>query len=74
MLIDYNCVVDYNCLFVGLWYSNFIILEGELVIIDGVKRDRMVWLGDMFIVIFFIVVLIFDWVSVKNVFWVIFKN
>ncbi|PPJ53067.1 hypothetical protein CBER1_11478 [Cercospora berteroae] len=48
------------------WYSNFTITNGTSALVDGAKRDRLVWAGDMAIAVPAIIVSYDDLVSVAN--------
>ncbi|KAI0762539.1 bacterial alpha-L-rhamnosidase domain protein [Fomes fomentarius] len=48
------------------WWLNTTISEGTSVLIDGAKRDRLVWSGDMVIAVPGIAVTTSDLVSVRN--------
>ncbi|KAK8168811.1 bacterial alpha-L-rhamnosidase domain-containing protein [Phyllosticta citrichinensis] len=48
------------------WYNNYTITNGTSVLIDGAKRDRLVWAGDYAIAVPALVVSTNDLVSVQN--------
>ncbi|KAF2208087.1 glycoside hydrolase family 78 protein [Cercospora zeae-maydis SCOH1-5] len=48
------------------WYSNYTITNGTSALVDGAKRDRLVWAGDMAIAVPAIIVSYDDLVSVAN--------
>ncbi|SMR49452.1 unnamed protein product [Zymoseptoria tritici ST99CH_3D1] len=48
------------------WYNNFTITNGTSALVDGAKRDRLVWAGDMAIAVPAIVVSTDDMISVAN--------
>lgn len=48
------------------WYLNYTISAGESVLVDGAKRDRLVWPGDMSIAVPSIFVSTNDLTTVKN--------
>lgn len=48
------------------WYSNYTIANGTSVLVDGAKRDKLVWAGDMAIAVPGIVVSTNDVVSIEN--------
>lgn len=63
-LINYNRLVDGNTSPDGSWYNNFTISNGTSVTVDGAKRDRMVYAGDMSIAVPGIAVSTYDMASV----------
>ncbi|KAF2133077.1 glycoside hydrolase family 78 protein [Dothidotthia symphoricarpi CBS 119687] len=48
------------------WYYNYTISNGTSVLVDGAKRDRLVWAGDMAIAVPGVVVSTNDVVSIEN--------
>ncbi|KAK4956393.1 hypothetical protein LTR10_005917 [Elasticomyces elasticus] len=48
------------------WYSNYTITNGTSALVDGAKRDRLVWAGDMAIAVPAIVVSTNDLISIAN--------
>jgi len=48
------------------WYNNYTITNGTSTLVDGAKRDRLVWAGDMAIAVPGIVVSYNDLISVQN--------
>ncbi|KAI0470049.1 Six-hairpin glycosidase [Xylariaceae sp. FL0804] len=48
------------------WWSNTTITNGTSTLVDGAKRDRLVWAGDMAIAMPVIAVTTYDLVSVEN--------
>ncbi|CAA9959467.1 Bacterial alpha-L-rhamnosidase domain containing protein [Pyrenophora teres f. maculata] len=48
------------------WYNNYTITRGTSALVDGAKRDRLVWAGDMAIAVPAVVVSTDDVVSVEN--------
>lgn len=48
------------------WYNNFTITNGTSALVDGAKRDRLVWAGDMAIAVPGIAVSYNDMISVEN--------
>ncbi|KAK7536226.1 bacterial alpha-L-rhamnosidase domain-containing protein [Phyllosticta citribraziliensis] len=48
------------------WYNNYTITNGTSALIDGAKRDRLVWAGDYAIAVPGLVVSTNDLVSVQN--------
>jgi hypothetical protein len=48
------------------WWLNYTITEGNSALVDGAKRDRLVWSGDMSISIPGIAVSTYDLISVRN--------
>ncbi|KAH7370992.1 Six-hairpin glycosidase-like protein [Pyrenochaeta sp. MPI-SDFR-AT-0127] len=48
------------------WYSNYTITNGSSALVDGAKRDRLVWAGDMAIAVPGVVVSTNDVVSIEN--------
>lgn len=48
------------------WYNNFTITNGSSALVDGAKRDRLVWAGDMAIAVPGIAVSYNDMISVGN--------
>ncbi|KAF1847103.1 glycoside hydrolase family 78 protein [Cucurbitaria berberidis CBS 394.84] len=48
------------------WYNNYTITNGSSAIVDGAKRDRIVWAGDMAIAVPGVVVSTNDVVSIEN--------
>ncbi|KAJ9644682.1 hypothetical protein H2199_003645 [Coniosporium tulheliwenetii] len=48
------------------WYNNYTITNGTSALVDGAKRDRLVWAGDMAIAVPAIVVSYNDLISVQN--------
>jgi hypothetical protein len=48
------------------WYNNYTISNGSSVLVDGAKRDRLVWPGDMSIAVPSIFVSSNGLVSVRN--------
>lgn len=48
------------------WYNNYTITNGTSSLVDGAKRDRLVWAGDMSIAVPAIVVSTNDLISVQN--------
>ncbi|KAI2484518.1 Bacterial alpha-L-rhamnosidase domain containing protein [Pyrenophora tritici-repentis] len=48
------------------WYNNYTITRGESVLVDGAKRDRLVWAGDMAIAVPAVVVSTDDVISIEN--------
>ncbi|KAF2090387.1 glycoside hydrolase family 78 protein [Saccharata proteae CBS 121410] len=49
-----------------IWYNNYTITNGSSCLVDGAKRDRLVWAGDMSIGVPGIVASTNDLVSIKN--------
>jgi len=48
------------------WYYNYTITNGTSSLVDGAKRDRLVWAGDMSIAVPAIVVSTNDLISIRN--------
>jgi hypothetical protein len=48
------------------WWLNFTITNGTSALVDGAKRDRLVWAGDMSIAVPGIVASTNDLVSIQN--------
>ncbi|ORY14279.1 bacterial alpha-L-rhamnosidase domain-containing protein [Clohesyomyces aquaticus] len=48
------------------WYYNYTITEGSSALVDGAKRDKLVWAGDMAIAVPAIVVSTDDVISIEN--------
>ena len=48
------------------WWNNFTVTNGSSCLVDGAKRDRLVWAGDMSIAVPSIAVSTFDLISVQN--------
>ncbi|EOA87433.1 glycoside hydrolase family 78 protein [Exserohilum turcica Et28A] len=48
------------------WYYDYTVTKGSSTLVDGAKRDRLVWAGDMAIAVPAIVVSTNDVVSVEN--------
>ncbi|KAH7139398.1 Six-hairpin glycosidase-like protein [Dendryphion nanum] len=48
------------------WYNNYTITNGSSALVDGAKRDRLVWAGDMAIAVPAVVVSTNDVVSIEN--------
>ncbi|KAK3938559.1 Six-hairpin glycosidase-like protein [Diplogelasinospora grovesii] len=48
------------------WYLNYTITNGTSALVDGAKRDRLVWPGDMAIAVPSIAVSTYDMASVRN--------
>ncbi|OJD40488.1 glycoside hydrolase family 78 protein [Diplodia corticola] len=48
------------------WYVNYTITNGTSALVDGAKRDRLVWAGDMAIAVPGVVASTNDLVSVRN--------
>ncbi|KAF2107879.1 Six-hairpin glycosidase-like protein [Lophiotrema nucula] len=48
------------------WYYNYTITNGKSALVDGAKRDRLVWAGDMSIAVPGVVVSTNDVVSIEN--------
>lgn len=48
------------------WWSNTTISNGTSCLVDGAKRDRLVWAGDMSIAVPAITVATYDLISVEN--------
>ncbi|EFQ91340.1 hypothetical protein CFE70_002903 [Pyrenophora teres f. teres 0-1] len=48
------------------WYNNYTISGGTSTLVDGAKRDRLVWAGDMAIAVPAVVVSTDDVISVEN--------
>ena len=48
------------------WYYNYTITNGSSALVDGAKRDRLVWAGDMAIAVPAIVVSTNDLISIAN--------
>ncbi|CAO2655371.1 Nn.00g104350.m01.CDS01 [Neocucurbitaria sp. VM-36] len=48
------------------WYNNYTIANGSSALVDGAKRDRLVWAGDMAIAVPGVVVSTNDVVSIEN--------
>ncbi|KAE8823759.1 hypothetical protein PTNB85_09884 [Pyrenophora teres f. teres] len=48
------------------WYNNYTITRGTSALVDGAKRDRLVWAGDMAIAVPAVVVSTDDVISVEN--------
>ncbi|KAF1921332.1 alpha-L-rhamnosidase [Ampelomyces quisqualis] len=48
------------------WWSNATITEGKSALVDGAKRDRLVWAGDMSIAVPAVVVSTNDVISIEN--------
>lgn len=48
------------------WYNNYTITNGTSTLVDGAKRDRLVWAGDMAIAVPGLVVSTNDLISVAN--------
>ncbi|KAH6261270.1 hypothetical protein HBI40_116780 [Parastagonospora nodorum] len=48
------------------WYNNYTITQGSSALVDGAKRDRIVWAGDMAIAVPGVVVSTNDVISIEN--------
>ncbi|KAH7067613.1 Six-hairpin glycosidase-like protein [Paraphoma chrysanthemicola] len=48
------------------WYNNYTITNGSSALVDGAKRDRIVWAGDMAIAVPGVVVSTNDVISIEN--------
>ncbi|KAI4694496.1 hypothetical protein J4E81_006715 [Alternaria sp. BMP 2799] len=48
------------------WYNNYTITSGKSALVDGAKRDRLVWAGDMAIAVPGVVVSTNDVISIEN--------
>jgi hypothetical protein len=48
------------------WYNNYTITNGTSALVDGAKRDRLVWAGDMSIAVPGVVVSTDDVISIEN--------
>ncbi|KAF2713538.1 glycoside hydrolase family 78 protein [Pleomassaria siparia CBS 279.74] len=48
------------------WYSNYTITNGSSALVDGAKRDRLVWAGDMAIAVPSVVFSTNDVVTIEN--------
>lgn len=48
------------------WYNNYTITNGTSALVDGAKRDRLVWAGDMAIAVPGVVVSTNDLITVAN--------
>ncbi|KAK4493955.1 hypothetical protein PRZ48_015141 [Zasmidium cellare] len=48
------------------WYNNYTITNGSSALVDGAKRDRLVWAGDMAIAVPGVVVSTNDIITVAN--------
>ncbi|OAL46544.1 Six-hairpin glycosidase [Pyrenochaeta sp. DS3sAY3a] len=48
------------------WYNNYTITNGSSALVDGAKRDRLVWAGDMAIAVPGVVVSTNDVISIEN--------
>jgi hypothetical protein len=48
------------------WYNNYTITNGSSALVDGAKRDRLVWAGDMSIAVPGIAVSTNDLISIRN--------
>ncbi|KAL2355302.1 bacterial alpha-L-rhamnosidase domain-containing protein [Cryomyces antarcticus] len=48
------------------WYNNYTVTNGSSCLVDGAKRDRLAWAGDMSIAVPGIVVSTNDLISVRN--------
>ncbi|KAK5169384.1 uncharacterized protein LTR77_005359 [Saxophila tyrrhenica] len=48
------------------WWSNTTITNGSSALVDGAKRDRLVWAGDMAIAVPAITVATYDLISIAN--------
>lgn len=48
------------------WWNNYTITNGSSCLVDGAKRDRLVWPGDMSIAVPSIAVSTFDLISIAN--------
>jgi hypothetical protein len=48
------------------WYNNYTVTNGTSALVDGAKRDRLVWAGDMSIAVPGIVVSTNDLITVRN--------
>ena len=48
------------------WWNNFTVTNGSSCLVDGAKRDRLVWAGDMSIAVPSIAVSTYDLISVQN--------
>ena len=56
------------------WSNNGLLGPGDTIIVDGAKRDRAVWPGDMFIAVPSTFVSIGDLASVKNALQTMYNN
>ncbi|KAL8915509.1 MAG: hypothetical protein Q9171_000074 [Xanthocarpia ochracea] len=65
-LIDYNRRVDHNHSPQGSWYSNFTIANGTAITVDGAKRDRVAFPGDMAIAVPGIAVSTYDMIAART--------
>ena len=48
------------------WWNNYTITNGSSCLVDGAKRDRLVWAGDMSIAVPSIAMSTYDLISVQN--------
>jgi hypothetical protein len=48
------------------WWLNYTVTNGSSALVDGAKRDRLVWSGDMSMLIPGIAVSTYDLISVRN--------
>lgn len=48
------------------WWNNFTVTNGSSCLVDGAKRDRLVWAGDMAIAVPSIAMSTYDLISVQN--------
>lgn len=48
------------------WYYNYTITNGQSALVDGAKRDRLVWAGDMAIAVPAVVTSTNDVISIEN--------
>ncbi|KAF2099876.1 alpha-L-rhamnosidase [Rhizodiscina lignyota] len=51
---------------IGTWYYNYTITNGTSALVDGAKRDTLVWPGDMAIAVPSTVVSTYDMITVRN--------
>ena len=48
------------------WWNNYTVTNGSSCLVDGAKRDRLVWAGDMSIAVPSIAMSTYDLISVQN--------
>lgn len=51
---------------IGTWYYNYTITNGTSALVDGAKRDTLVWPGDMAIAVPSTVVSTYDMITIRN--------
>jgi hypothetical protein len=63
---EINSTQEGNAVGLDTWWNNFTITNGSSALVDGAKRDRLVWAGDMSIAVPAITVATYDLISIEN--------